>query len=181
MDRSWSERLVEIVATSSSDDPIADDASDALSEVRDPAVTNRLFAIASDRLYSDAARERALRVINDSGLTLEGDDLRSWWNSDDPLLRQEALINAYRTEVDYLRPVAQDVLHPMHKHAIAALEVGMDDAEWQGYVVRALSHFDPEIQAVGLRLIVRTSDRRYRCQGSVRVSRTFIRASPIPQ
>jgi hypothetical protein len=154
LDRSWSDRLMSLIESAATDEVVAQYACDALSELADPANTDRLFAFATDGSQDVALRARALNVICDSGLSLEGDALRAWWNSGDPILQKEALEEAYRTEADYVRPVASDPLHPMYKHAITALEVGFDDAEWQSYIVDALSHFDPTVQMLAAGIVV---------------------------
>lgn len=154
LDRSWTDELVSILETAPEGDPVADDASDTLSDLVDPAVTDHLFAIATDPKRSDLVRSRFLDVIFGSELSLEGDALRAWWSSGDPLLQKVALQNAYRTEADYLKPVVQDPLHPFHREAVSALEVGFDDPEWQPHVVKALSHFDPAIQKLAAKLAI---------------------------
>lgn len=147
LDRSWSSRLVDVIeATTDENDETATEAVDLLIELGDPAVAQRLMKIALDSTRTDAARSLALDVACDTDLIPEGDGLRKWWNSEDPVLQKVALIFARRTESDYLQSVLDDPLHPFYLQAAEALESDFDDAERQHSLVAALSHYDSEVQ-----------------------------------
>lgn len=126
----------------------------ALSVLADPRSVDRLVGIAEDVRLDAAVRGSALDALADAGLCPEGGVLRRWWSSGDVELQKQALIEAERTEVDIIGPVARDPSHPLHEQAIWGLEFGFEEPEWQQLKVRALEHPSKGVRRAAARILL---------------------------
>ncbi|GAA2462743.1 HEAT repeat domain-containing protein [Nocardia seriolae] len=120
---------------------------DELARAEDYRSIPRLRAMVFDTTLPESVRDRASRVLDGFDDTTTGEQRRTWWASDDPVVRKHAVRFMTRAEADILLPVACDDTHPMQARALASMGFGFREAEFMPVLIRALTHYDPVVRA----------------------------------
>jgi HEAT repeat protein len=142
-DRSWSPRMVEIIATPDVDNETADRVVSAITILSDPAVVQPLTRILEDKSLSTVVRERASRALSHCNCVQpSAEEKRSWQYSKEAILLMHAVRCADRSDSAFLLAVSANDDSPLLKHAIVAMTNGFEERQYQDLKIAALSHAD---------------------------------------
>lgn len=145
LDRSWSLRLLDAVLRSRPEDNLEEIAT-TLAALDDPRVVSPLLQVLEDSSQPDYLRVFASDVLGTICTGCLEVDRRRWWHSSDRILRRHAIIEARRSEIDILIPVASEPKHEFHLDAIHSLQFGFIEPEHQRLSIKALSHPNPGVR-----------------------------------
>ncbi len=147
-DRSWTFRLLDMITNSSSGDDVAD-VCKTLGCLDDPRAVERMLQLLQDVTQPFHLRKAASDVLTDNCTSRSDSDRRLWWNSGDWLLQRQAIRDARTSDAEILMPILKDPYHVFHREAVASLEFGFEEPEFQRLSIQALSHPNPEVREAG--------------------------------
>ncbi len=149
-DRSFTTALIEAVRDL---DPNETEWAEALASVRWLADYRSVSPLR--RFVQDQGRPIAAR--NEIGLTLSSFDLTTtsservaWWKSGDEVMRALAMRLMERSEAEIVLPTAIDPDHPLQALAVATLEWGFEEPEYQGAKVAALASARADVREAAI-------------------------------
>lgn len=144
-DRSWSLRLVDLLATSPKDDALYE-IREVLEHLADPRTIVPLQQLLPNSRISDNARTVASKIMASFQMNVHPDIWTQWWHSGDEILRTHAVRVAPFEENALVERIASNPQDPMYSASIERMQMGFDEPRFQHLLVKALSHEDPAVR-----------------------------------
>lgn len=136
----------------------------------DPRAHEPLLRLLEDHTANPAAREAAGEILLASSEGVHRHEALRWWATGDELLRGQALFAMEVEDAAIVVPVAEDPGHPLHRHAIEAMEWGFEAPRFQAVKIAALDHPDPKVREAAAEVLlwdepVAAEEALLRCAG----------------
>lgn len=145
-DRSFTIQLLDAVKSLDPDQSEWIEAVETLRWLDDYRSVRPLRALIEDSHRPTASRSKLATALTSYDLTTTSADRIAWWRSGDEVLQAYALRLMEQSEAAIVLHTATDADHPLQAHAVAALEWGFEEAEYQDAKVAALASPRPEVR-----------------------------------
>jgi hypothetical protein len=146
-DRSFTPRLMDVVLAGPIGTADWDEAAETLRWLEDPRTIRPLRAFVEDLSAPTEARRTIGRVLGSFDMTDTPAQRVAWWRSGDDVLAEHALGVMERSEASIVAAVAADPRHELQAVAMATMEWGFEEPEYQRLKVDGLRSDRPDVAA----------------------------------